>query len=59
VQGGKLTDLTFGLNWYLNRYTKFQLNYIRACLDHSSAVYGPVVNNSSADIIALRAQIDF
>lgn len=53
VQGGKLTDLTAGLNWYLNKYTKFQANYIRALLDN------PVNGNSTADLFLLRAQLDF
>jgi len=59
VQGGHLNDVTLGLNWYLNRYTKFQLNYIHAFLGSSPATAGAVVNNSNADIVALRAQVDF
>jgi phosphate-selective porin OprO/OprP len=53
VDGGILDDLTFGVNWYLNRFTKFQFNYIHAFLD--SAVNG----HSEADIAAVRAQVDF
>ena len=53
VQGGRLTDLTFGLNWYLNDFTKFQFNYIHAFLD------SPVNGDSNADILGLRAQVDF
>lgn len=59
IQGGRMTDLTLGLNWYLNQFTKFQFNYIHSFLHSSPAVYGPVVNNSNADIFALRAQVDF
>ncbi|WP_339733827.1 porin [uncultured Gimesia sp.] len=59
IQGGRLTDLTFGVNWYLNQYTKFQFNYIHAFLNSSPAVNGPVVKNSNADILAVRAQVDF
>ncbi|MEZ6044359.1 MAG: porin [Planctomycetaceae bacterium] len=59
VQGGKLNDVTLGLNWYLNKNTKFQLNYIHAFLNSSSAVYGPVVKDSDADIVAVRGQVDF
>lgn len=51
--GGKLTDLTAGLNWYLNGYTKFQFNYIHAMLDH------PTLGNSHADIVGMRCQVDF
>lgn len=53
VQGGTLNDLTFGTNWYLNKNTKFQLNYIHAFLNDS------IVGRSDADIVAMRAQVDF
>lgn len=53
VQGGELQDLTLGLNWYLNRYTKFQFNYIHAMLDDAT------VGQSDADIWGMRAQLDF
>ncbi|NQV26422.1 MAG: porin [Rhodopirellula sp.] len=51
--GRRLNDITFGMNWYVNAHTKFQLNYIHAYLDD------PTLGNSNADIFALRAQIDF
>lgn len=51
--GGKLNDFTAGLNWYLNGFTKFQFNYVRAMLDH------PTIGNSHADIVGLRCQVDF
>lgn len=53
VKGGRLTDFTFGLNWYLNNYSKMQFNYVRAFLD------SPTQGNSAADIFGLRAQLDF
>ena len=53
IQGGQLQDITGGLNWYLNQYTKFQLNYIHAMLDP------PAFADNTADIIAMRAQVDF
>ncbi len=53
VRGGILNDVTFGLNWYLNRYTKFQFNYIHAFLD------SPVNGKSDADIAVVRAQVDW
>ncbi|MCA9068895.1 MAG: porin [Planctomycetaceae bacterium] len=51
--GRDLTNVTFGLNWYLNRYTKFQFNYINANLDD------PRLGRSDANIYAVRGQIDF
>ena len=53
VRGGRLNNATLGLNWYLNKFTKFQFNYIHAFLD------SPVNGNGNADIVAARAQIDF
>jgi phosphate-selective porin OprO/OprP len=53
VTGGRLNDMTLGLNWYLNNYSKVQFNYIRAFLDN------PVHGASTADIFGLRAQVDF
>ncbi|MCA9138306.1 MAG: porin [Planctomycetales bacterium] len=56
VQGGRLNDITAGLNWYLNPHTKFQFNYIYAMLDKPTA---PGAGSSEAGIFAMRAQVDF
>ena len=53
VQGGRLNNLTSGLNWYLNPHTKFQFNHVHAMLD--SRING----DSAADLFAMRAQVDF
>ncbi len=53
ITGGQLNDLTAGLNWYLNRYAKLQLNYVHAFLKT------PGLGRSDADALAMRAQIDF
>ncbi len=53
IRGGTLSDVTFGVNWYANAYTKLVANYIHAFLDH------PTLGNSDTDIVAVRAQIDF
>jgi len=52
-EGGRLNDLTVGVNWYLNQFTRLQFNYIRAYLNN------PVHGFSEASIAALRAQVDF
>src|SRR5262245_20272680 len=52
-QGGRLNDLTIGVNWYLNQWARVQFNYIRAFLD--DPLHGP----SEASIAAIRAQVDF
>ena len=53
ITGGRMNDLTAGLNWYLNPRTKFQFNYIHAFLDN------PTFGDSDANLFAVRGQIDF
>ena len=53
VEGGRLTNFTVGGNWYWNRFTKLQFNWIRSLLDN------PTFGDSNASTFALRAQIDF
>ena len=53
VRGGLLNDVTAGLNWYLNRNTKLQFNYVHAFLKT------PGQGDSDAGVVAMRAQIDF
>ncbi len=53
IRGGRLNDVTLGINWYLNRFTKFQFNYIHAYLNDEDSI------DSNADIFATRAQLDF
>lgn len=49
ILGGKQTDITFGVNWYLNPVTRFMFNYIRA----------DIMNTGKASVIQARFQIDF
>ncbi|MFY9255051.1 MAG: porin [Fuerstiella sp.] len=53
ITGGELTNMTYGLNWYLNNYTKMQFNYIKADLNRAP------VGSSDTDIFAVRAQLEF
>jgi phosphate-selective porin OprO/OprP len=53
VRGGELTDVTFGVNWYMNAYAKLQFNYIHAFLDD------PTFGDSDTDIYGARMQMDF
>jgi len=49
IRGGKLTDLTAGLNWYLNRYVRVSWNYVHA----------DVESTGSANIFMMRLQLTF
>lgn len=53
INGGRLKDMTLGLNWYVNNFSKIQFNYIRTFLENKA--HGA----STADIFGLRAQLDF
>ena len=53
IAGGRLNDVTLGLNWYWNPRTKFQFNYIYSALNDATQ------GDSRADLFALRAQVDF
>jgi len=56
IHGGRLTDFTLGLNWYLNGYTKMQVNYVRAMVNREFAA---APRDSSTDIFGVRFQLDF
>lgn len=53
INGGRMNDWTAGVNWYLNPYTKFQFNYVKSFLAN------PTYGHSYADMLGLRAQVDF
>lgn len=53
VRGGQMTDLTLGVNWFWNPYTKLVANYIHSFTDN------PTFGDTNTDIYAVRAQIDF
>ena len=53
IQGNNLTDFTVGLNWYLNPYTRWKFNYVRAFLEDTRA------GNSLTNIYGMRFDYDF
>jgi phosphate-selective porin OprO/OprP len=53
VLGNDLKDFTFGLNWYLNPYTRMKFNYIRAYLDDA------IDGRSATNIFGMRFDFDF
>ena len=53
IGGGKLIDLTIGLNWYLTPYMRITSNYVHAFLDPA------VTSRTGADIFGIRMQYEF
>jgi phosphate-selective porin OprO and OprP len=58
IQGGAMTDMTAGLNWYLNPYCKWVFNYIHSWVEDRPVV-GTDTRNSQTDIFGTRVQVDF
>lgn len=53
IRGGRLVDLTFGLNWHLNPHTHVFFNYVHAMLDRGAP------GMSYGNLFGLRAQFEF
>ena len=56
IRGGKLNDITAGINWYLNPNTRIMLNYVHA---HADILNTGVNRDGNANLAAMRFQIDF
>lgn len=52
VQGGRMTDITLGVNWYLAPRVRLMFNYVHAFLDRGGL-------SSNADIFGTRMQYVF
>jgi len=53
IKGGRETNFTVGLNWYLGSRVRLIFNYIRAYVDDRAE---PQVENGRADIFQTRLQ---
>ena len=49
VRGGEMKNFTFGVNWYVNPYSRIMWNYVRS----------EVEDTGNADILQMRFKIDF
>lgn len=54
VNGGKMTDWTLGLNWYLRDNARIMFNYVDVDTDNNA-----VVPNDDPKVMTLRTQWDF
>lgn len=53
VRGGYMEEMTYGVNWHLNKYTRISLNYVRPDLQD------PEMGDSNANMYSLRFQFEF
>jgi phosphate-selective porin OprO/OprP len=59
ITGGKVDDITLGVNWYLTGNTRLMANYIISNRDNVAPLGGGVAANDDPKIMLLRAAIDF
>ncbi len=61
VEGGKIWDVTAGINWYLFPNARIMLNYIHSDVSQRNATIAgvPTHINGTADIVQTRFQVDF
>jgi phosphate-selective porin OprO/OprP len=59
--GGEVTDLTGGVNWYWNPYTKVVFNYIHSVAHTTPATHPTTAafGDTTTDMFAMRMQVDF
>lgn len=56
--GGREDNITLGLNWYPNSYTRFMANYVMVDSNHGEVGVGEV-GDDDPSIFQIRAQVDF
>ena len=64
ISGGKMDNLTFGINWYCNPYCKVVFNYIHSWRESPTTPPHlppgpPVAVASHCNAFGIRAQVDF
>jgi phosphate-selective porin OprO/OprP len=59
VRGGKIWDITAGINWHLFPSTRFSLNYVHSELDNRLISPDPDDVDGNADIVQARFQLEF
>ena len=59
ARGGKMWDITAGINWLLFPNTRFSLNYVHSELDNRLISPDPDDVDGNADIVQARFQLEF
>jgi phosphate-selective porin OprO/OprP len=58
IAGGRMADVTVGLNWYLNPNVRFMANYIHSKVLENCAAPGTPGRGGNEDIFGIRFQVD-
>jgi phosphate-selective porin OprO/OprP len=58
ARGGKMWDITAGINWHLYPNARISLNYVHADLKDRAVTTDPNLDGNS-DIVEARFQLDF
>ena len=56
---GLATDHTFGVNWYLNPYTKLMFNYVHSMDTYNTSPANNRMTGGNLDIFEMRFAMDF
>jgi phosphate-selective porin OprO/OprP len=59
ITGGKLDDITLGVNWYLTPNMRLMANYIMANRDNVTTTGAGVMADDDPQILLMRAAVDF
>jgi phosphate-selective porin OprO and OprP len=61
IQGGQMKNVTAGINWYINPYCKWVINYIHSWTDGPDhfPTRAATTIASQTDVFATRVQLDF
>jgi phosphate-selective porin OprO/OprP len=59
IEGGKMTDLTFGINWYLNPNTRIMFDWVHFNPDRTVTTGGEDFDLKSGNAFVVRFALDF
>ena len=58
IHGGRMADVTVGLNWYLNPNVRVMLNYVYSKVLENTAAAGSAGKGGNLNALGVRFQVD-